>query len=575
LREPPSPVKKETRHDGRLNLCLQPELAAKGPNRLLKAQKDGTLSMNDVPLFLGLDSSTQSLKAVAIDAQFKVAAEFTVNFDADLPAFKTQGGVHRGPDSLTVTSPPQLWVAALDLLLDRMKAAQFPFSRVAAISGSGQQHGSVYFKKGARAALQALSPTLSLHDQTQDIFAVAASPIWMDSSTTAQCRALEKTLGGPQAVADLTGSRAYERFTGNQIAKISQTQPANYGNTERIALVSSFVASLLIGDYAPIDVSDGSGMNLLDVRKKAWAPQALAATAPNLAEKLGTPVASHALAGKIHACFVQRYGFNPACLVIASSGDNPCSLAGLRLQKAGDVAISLGTSDTLFASLSDPKPSASEGHIFASPVDPAAYMAMIVYKNGSLTREDVRDRAANRSWKEFTAAMNRTQPGNGGHIGFFIKEPEITPPILKTGIHRFGPNDARMTQFTPDVEVRAVVEGQFLSMRLHSAHVGIAPATILATGGASVDMGMLRIMSDVFGAPVFTADKPNSAALGAAYRALHGHACRTRGTFVPFAEALRGAPPFIRTMEPDKKAHALYTEMLKRYEALEKQVAGG
>jgi xylulokinase len=453
-----------------------------------------------------------------------------------------------------------------------MQAARFPFAQVAAVSGSGQQHGSVYFRKGARAALQRLKPGLSLHDQTRDLFSVAASPIWMDSSTTAQCRALEAALGGPQAVADLTGSRAYERFTGNQIAKIAQNHRQDYEATERIALVSSFVASLLIGDYAPIDVSDGSGMNLMDVRKKTWAGRALEATAPDLESRLGPLAASHRVAGKIHPHFVGRYGFAPECAVIVFAGDNPCSLAGLRLQQAGDVAISLGTSDTLFASLTDPKPSASEGHIFASPVDPAGYMAMVVYKNGSLTREEVRNRVGGGSWKNFAAALAQTRPGNGGQIGFFVKEPEITPPIFKVGIHRFGANDGRLAQFAPDAEVRAVVEGQFLSMRLHSAHVGIKPTTILATGGASVEPGILRIMSDVFGVPVFTADKPNSAALGAAYRALHGWICRTRGAFVPFAEALSGAPPFIRSMEPEAQAHAVYSGMLKRYEHLEKIV---
>jgi xylulokinase len=40
------------------------------------------------------------------------------------------------------------------------------------------------------------------------------SPIWMDSSTTPQCRRLEEAMGGPQRVAEITGSRAYERFTG-------------------------------------------------------------------------------------------------------------------------------------------------------------------------------------------------------------------------------------------------------------------------------------------------------------------------------------------------------------------------
>ena len=69
----------------------------------------------------------------------------------------------------------------------------------------------------------------------------------------------EKALGGPEKVASLTGSRAYERFTGNQIAKIAAADPSAYAETERISLISSLMCSVLLGDYAPIDYSDGCG----------------------------------------------------------------------------------------------------------------------------------------------------------------------------------------------------------------------------------------------------------------------------------------------------------------------------
>ncbi len=57
----------------------------------------------------------------------------------------------------------------------------------------------------------------------------------MDSSTAAECRLLESKLGGPSRVAELTGSRAFERFTGNQIAKLARYTSNSmicYGNDD-------------------------------------------------------------------------------------------------------------------------------------------------------------------------------------------------------------------------------------------------------------------------------------------------------------------------------------------------------
>lgn len=91
------------------------------------------------------------------------------------------------------------------------------------------------------------------------------------------------------------------------------------------------------------------------------------ACAPCLREKLGSPVPSCSIVGNISKYLVDRFGFSPDCKVVAFTGDNPGSLAGMRLDK-GDVAISLGTSDTLMLWLETPSP-ALEGHIFVNPVD--------------------------------------------------------------------------------------------------------------------------------------------------------------------------------------------------------------
>lgn len=117
------------------------------------------------PLFLGFDLSTQQLKALAIDSDLNVATEASVQFDNDLPEFKTQDGVHKQEDSLTVTAPTLLWVKAFDLVLQRLKEKGLEFGSVACVSGTGQQHGSVYWKKGAKEILRTLKSGKSLYEQ--------------------------------------------------------------------------------------------------------------------------------------------------------------------------------------------------------------------------------------------------------------------------------------------------------------------------------------------------------------------------------------------------------------------------
>lgn len=528
-----------------------------------------TVKIKDDTLFMGLDSSTQSLKATIVNKNLKVEQEFNILFDEALPEFKTRGGAVRHEDGLTVTSPPLMWVAALDTLLDKMRNGGVSFSRVVAVSGSGQQHGSVFMRAGTSDVLAGMNPEKTLKTQLAGVFALDQSPIWMDSSTTKQCEERDSFLGGPQAVAELTGSRSYERFTGNQIAKIFSQSPEKYNNSERIALVSSFIASIFAGKYAPIDFADGAGMNLMNIRSRQWAEKALECTAPGLAQKLGAIVASHSVIGYISPYFTQKYGFPPHCRIIAFSGDNPNSLAALRLSKPGDMAVSMGTSDTVFGALNEPAPSADEGHIFGSPVDPDGYMALICFKNGSLTREYIRDIAAQGSWGKFEEALKTTAPGNDNRIGFYFREPEITPPILKTGIYRFDANDSQVDAFPDATDIRAVVESRFLSMKIHAANIGLNPTRILATGGASANRSMLQIMADVFGVDVDVSDMPDSASLGAAYRAYHGLLCDVENRFIPFAEAVAHAPSFKTAASPTGEAHTVYQGMLDRYRSLE------
>ncbi|KAL0361201.1 UNVERIFIED_CONTAM: Xylulose kinase [Sesamum radiatum] len=406
-------------------------------------------------LFLGFDCSTQSLKATVLDANLKIFATAVVNFDSELPHYKTKDGVYRDPlVNGRIVSPTLMWVEALDLIIQRLEMSKLDLGKIIAVSGSAQQHGSVYWKTGSSKVLASLDSKKPLVDQLGDVFSVTESPIWMDCSSTEQCRAIEKAVGGALELSKLTGSCAHERYAGPQIRKLFERQPEVYKSTERISLVSSFMASLLIGAHACIDHTDGAGMNLMDIELRGWSKKAL----------------------------------------------------------------------EVFGISNDHKPSL-QGHTFPDPVDADNYMVMLVYKNGSLTRED-------------------------GKLGFYYKEHEILPP-LPVGEHRYvlenfendslyglkerrvnefgAPSEVcsprrvnefdavsevcsprKVHEFDAPSEVRALIEGQLLSMRAHAEKIGMPspPRRIIATGGASSNKCILSLMASIFGCNVYTVQRP-------------------------------------------------------------------
>lgn len=438
---------------------------------------------------------------------------------------RTESGVHRHPDSDVVTAPCLMWIQALDLVLERLKQTGVDFSLINAVSGSGQQHGSVYWKKGAKEILSSLDSTKTLAQQLSNAFSILDSPVWMDSSTSVECKQLEDAVGGPDNLAKITGSRAYERFTGSQILKIRKTKPQVYDETERISLVSSFVASLFLGSYASIDVSDGSGMNLMDIQTKKWNETLINLISSDLSEKLGEIVSTGKPLGLISKYFVEKYGFNCQCTIASFTGDNPASLVGMALRD-GDVAISLGTSDTMFVWIDDPKPSGIHGHILCNPLVSSSYLGLLCYKNGATTRGRIKKDFAKSSWDVFSSYLTNSSRGNNGKIGFYFDLKEIYPLLI--GDYRFDELDNLLKGKTFDddaSEVRACIEGQFMRLKTHAMDLGYKihkDTRILATGGVSTNNVILQVLADVFNADVYVQEKPNSAALGGAYLARLG-----------------------------------------------------
>lgn len=181
------------------------------------------------------------------------------------------------------------------------------------------------------------------------------SPNWQDASTQKQCDLFDSELGDPENLAKVTGSKAHHRFSGPQILRYRTKYPSHYEATARISLVSSFLASVLLGKIAPIDVSDVTGMNLFDIEKGSWDEKLLALTADGKVDDLKKKLGSVSMDGgksfgSISNYFVNRYGFARECQIIPFTGDNPSTILALPL-RADDAMVSLGTSTPLWTVL--------------------------------------------------------------------------------------------------------------------------------------------------------------------------------------------------------------------------------
>ena len=156
-------------------------------------------------LYIGIDSGTQSVKAIVLDLETrKVVAEA------------------RAPHALITGLPvghmeqrPEDWTAALDLVLGEV-AQQIDRARVRGIGVSGQQHGFVPLDENGRV--------------------IRAAKLWCDTSTTAECALITKKLGGPKAAIRKTGNLILPGFTAPKILWLKRNEPANYRRLRHVLL---------------------------------------------------------------------------------------------------------------------------------------------------------------------------------------------------------------------------------------------------------------------------------------------------------------------------------------------------
>lgn len=511
--------------------------------------------MDSGPLYIGFDLSTQQLKALVVNSELKVVHLAKFDFDADSHGFPIKKGVLTNEAEHEVFAPVAMWLQALDNVFAQLRKQGCDFGRVKGVSGAGQQHGSVYWGYHAEHLLAHLDAKKSLEEQLSGAFSNPYSPNWQDASTQKECDEFDAFLGSRETLAKVTGSKAHHRFTGPQILRFQKKLPDVYKRTARISLVSSFLASLLLGRIAPLDISDVCGMNLWNIEKGTYDDELLKLCggglgADDLRRKLGdVPEDGGAHLGMIDKYYIDRYGFRPDCTVVPSTGDNPATILALPLRPS-DAMVSLGTSTTFLMSTPSYKTDPAT-HFFNHPTTPGLYMFMLCYKNGGLARERIRDAIDEKlggdkpqgPWTNFdnvtlqTPPMGQKSGSDPMKMGLFFPRPEIVPN-LHAGQWRFtyNPDSGQLTETSegwdrPLDEARAIVESQMLSLRLRSHGLTSSPAPgvppqprrVYLVGGGSKNKAIAKVAGEILGGTdgVYKLEiGDNACALGAAYKAV-------------------------------------------------------
>lgn len=449
---------------------------------------------NSKDLFLGFDLSTQQLKIIVTDETLKALNTYNVEFDKQ---FQEKYGVHKGvltnEETGEILSPVHMWLESIDYVFGMMKKDKFPFEKVRGISGSGMQHGSIFWAKLLAEKLDSLSSYGSLSEALEGAFATDKSPNWQDHSTGKEIEDFEKVAGGPDALAERTGSRAHYRFTGLQIRKKAvRTDPDVYRNTERISLVSSFVATVLLGKFTPVEEADACGMNIYNVAKSEFDEELLAVAAgvhqkldnaseaetkngvEELRRKLGdvVPVSYESL-GRISPYFQKKYGFTENTHIYSFTGDNLATIISLPLQQ-NDILISLGTSTTVLLVTEQYNPS-SQYHLFKHPTLKNAYMGMICYCNGALARENVRNQLNEKyhlekdSWDKFNEILDESKEFDN-KLGIYFPLGEIVPnaPAQFKRAKLTNGEIKEVDLWDVENDVTSIVESQTISCRMRA-----------------------------------------------------------------------------------------------------------
>lgn len=438
-------------------------------------------------LFIGIDSGTQSTKAVVLDGGTgRVLGSASVSY-----------GFLSGLKDGAKEQNPSVWVAALEKSVRSViKKTGVNVSRIKGMGVSAQQHGFV---------------ALDEKDQV-----IRPAKLWCDTSTHEEAAALVKGFGGAKRLIAMAGNSIPAGYTASKILWLKNRESKNYQRLATVLLPHDYLNFYLTGEKT-MEAGDASGTGLLDIKTRDWHPRLIAAIDPRLRDKLPEIRSSSLRAGGLAAAASRRLGLPREMLVSAGGGDNMMAAIGTGNTKPGMVTVSLGTSGTISAYASRPILD-SRGEVAAFCDSTGAWLPLLCTMNATSATELVKG-AFGFDNDALTRAAAAIPAGAEGLrlLPYFAGERVPDLPLGK-GVY-YGLDGGN---FTPAHFARATMEGVSMSLaygfnRLQD--LGIRPKQIRITGGGSQNPLWRQILADAFNTEVVGLVSSEGAAYGAALQA--------------------------------------------------------
>ena len=429
---------------------------------------------------IGIDVGTSGTKSVLFDLKGNVIASAT----GEYPLYQPQNG-------WAEQNPDDWWKAVCGTLQEICPKAD---SQIVGIGLSGQMHSLVLLDKDN----QVIRPAI----------------LWCDQRSSTQCEKIESILGRERLI-DITANPALPGFTASKLVWVQDNEPENYAKVAHILLAKDYIRFKLTGEYAT-EVSDASGMQLLDVAGRCWSEEVCQKLNVNMAH-LAKVYESPEITGHITNKAAELTGLPAGIPVAGGGGDNAAAAIGMGVCRSGKAFTTIGTSGVVFTPTNSPIiDKKGRIHTFCAAV-PGTWHVMGVTQAAGLSLNWFRGNVApGMSYREMDEKAAHLNVGCEKLLYLPYLMGERTP-ILDSNAR--GVFFGLSAMHTPAHMARAVMEG--VSYSLYSClevirEVGIDVSDMALCGGGGKSPFWQQMMADVYNIPIKTMVSDEGAALGAA-----------------------------------------------------------